>query len=200
MIELQNIIAAVEQGLRETGGTCGDSSSEEAATGLFPVEVKMHGDEIEVFIDSDARGDDGRIRGVSVEDCIALSRAIESRFDRDAEDFSLTVSSAGIGQPLKVLRQYRKLIGSAVEVVLNDGTKFTASLEAVEAETPRGNGIAGDTGNAAGDTNGAGEGSITLSYSEKRKVEGKKRAETVAVTKTFPLSEVKSTKEYIDFK
>ncbi len=135
---------------------------------LFLVDVKiLPGNEIEVFIDSDGR--------VTVEDCITLTRAIENRFDRDAEDFSLTVSSAGIGQPLKTLRQYKKLVGGSVEVVLTDGAKLLATLE------------------------DAGEDSITLSYPEKRKIEGKKKPEIVTVTKTVALNEIKTTKEYIDF-
>jgi ribosome maturation factor RimP len=171
MVDLQDIIRAV---------------NEELADGnLFVVDVKMSpGDEIEVYIDSDGTGADGRTRGVSVEDCIRLSRAIENRFDRDEDDFSLTVSSAGIGQPLRTMRQYRKLVGRQVEVVLTGGAKFTATLEGVEA--------------GAGD--GTDGGSITLSYPEKQKIEGQKRPQTVTVTKTFPLSDVKTTKEYIDFK
>lgn len=158
MIEREDILKAAEAALEATG------NSE-----LFVVDAKVRpGNDIELFIDSDTR--------VTVDDCIAVSRDIESRFDREAEDFSLTVSSAGIGQPLKVLRQYKKLVGRSAEVVLADGGKILGKLEAADDE------------------------SITLSYPEKRTVEGKKRPETVTVAKTFPLSEVKSTKEYLDFK
>lgn len=34
--------------------------------------------------------------GVAIDDCVALSRHIESKLDRDKEDFSLMVGSAGI--------------------------------------------------------------------------------------------------------
>ncbi len=44
--------------------------------------------------------------GVWIEDCVELSRFIESHLDREQEDFELEVGSAGIGQPFKVLRQY----------------------------------------------------------------------------------------------
>lgn len=158
MIDKEDILKAVEVGLEEIGNA-----------ELFVVEVNaMPGNEFEVFIDSDGR--------VAVDDCIALSRAVDARFDRDVEDFSLTVSSAGIGRPLRVPRQYRKLVGRSIEVLLNDGAKLTGKLEAADAE------------------------SITLSYPEKRTVEGRKRPETVTVTKTFPLATVKSTREHIDFK
>ena len=173
MIEAHSFRQAAEEALTEAAGALGCDG---AVGGLFVVEVKVHGDEIEVFIDSDRRGADGRPGSVTVEDCIILTRAIESRFDREMEDFSLTVSSAGIGQPLKTLRQYKKLVGKGVEVVLADGTKLLATLDEADEEN------------------------ITLSYPEKRRVEGKKKPETVTVTKTFPLTEIKTTKEYIDFR
>ncbi len=155
MVEREDII-------RIAGEELGDGE-------LFLVDVKVSaGNEVEVFIDSDSR--------VSVEDCVRLTKAIESHFDREVEDFSLTVSSAGIGQPLRVDRQYRKLIGRSVEVVLTGGTKFMATLEGADGE------------------------GITVSYAEKQKLEGKKRPEVVTVTKTFPFTEIKTTKEYIDFK
>ncbi len=162
MVDLQDIKAAVEAALREDK--------------LFLVEVKGRGDEFEVTIDSDGR--------VTVEDCVRLTKAIEGRFDRDLpeNDFSLTVSSAGIGQPLRVARQYRKLVGRPVEVVLASGAKIVGTLEGFE--------------NGEGDQ----PAEITLSYPEKQKIEGQKRPVTVNVTRTIPFGEVKSTKEYIDFK
>jgi ribosome maturation factor RimP len=145
--------------------------------GLFLVEVRiLAGDEVEVFVDCDAVGDGGRPRGVSVDDCVRLTKAIEQRFDRDRDDFSLTVSSAGIGQPLKVLRQYKKLVGRQVEVVLGSGVKLIAALEAADENT------------------------LTLGYSKKKKTVAKKRPQTVTVTKTIPLAEIKATREHIDFK
>lgn len=77
------------------------------------------GNEIELLIDSDT--------SVAIEACAELSRAVEAEFDRDEEDFSLTVASAGIGSELKSLRQYRKLIGGTVEVLLNSGIKMLAN-------------------------------------------------------------------------
>ena len=126
------------------------------------------GNEIELLIDSDT--------SVSIDACVELSRAIEAEFDRDAEDFALTVASAGIGSELRCLRQYRKLVGRPVEVLLTSGIKITAQLDAVD------------------------ETSLTLSYEEKQAVEGKKRKQLVRVTRTYPFAEVKSTREYLDFK
>ena len=95
-------------------------AEEELAEGsLFLVEVNITpGNEIEVVIDSDG--------SVDIDDCVALSRAIEERLDREEEDFELTVTSAGIGRPLRLLRQYRKLIGRPVEVVRDENHRGTA--------------------------------------------------------------------------
>ena len=93
-----------------------------AGTDMFPVEVGVSpAGEVEVVIDSDTR--------VDIDACVALSRAIEAQFDRDVEDFALTVTSAGIGRPLKLLRQYRKLIGRKVDVVFRDGKKIVGKLD-----------------------------------------------------------------------
>lgn len=124
--------------------------------------------DVELVVDSDT--------SVAIDACVQLSDAINEAFDRDEEDFSLTVSSAGIGSPLKVYRQYAKLVGRPVEVLLASGTKILATLAAA---TPS---------------------SITLSYDEKRTVEGKKRRQTVTVTNEYPLEEVRWTKEYLDYK
>ena len=83
-------------------------------TDLFVVEVRVSpANEIVVTVDSDTQ--------VGIDRCVELSRSIEGALDREQEDFELTVMSAGIGQPLKMLRQYRKLIGRPVEVILKDG-------------------------------------------------------------------------------
>ena len=62
--------------------------------------------------------------GVWIEDCVELSRYIESKLDRDEEDFGLEVGSAGIGQPFKVRQQYVNHVGKDVEVLAGDGRKY----------------------------------------------------------------------------
>jgi ribosome maturation factor RimP len=69
-------------------------------------------------------GDDG----VKISDCVALSRFIESSLDRDAEDFSLDVSSHGAASPLVLPRQYKKHLGREFEVKTLDGTKADGKL------------------------------------------------------------------------
>ena len=62
--------------------------------------------------------------GVWIEDCVELSRYIESRLNREDEDYELEVGSAGIGQPFKVLQQYVNHIGKEVEVLAKDVRAF----------------------------------------------------------------------------
>ena len=96
-------------------------------TDLFLVDVKVKPENrIEVEIDSEGP--------VSIEECEKLTRAIESEFDRDKEDYTLEVGSAGITSPFKVKRQYLKYIGREVEVVLKDGKKLTGVLKSANDE------------------------------------------------------------------
>jgi len=75
--------------------------------------------DINVLLDSNS--------GLSLADCRIVSRAIEFNLDREEEDFSLTVASAGIGEPL-VLRQYMKNVGRKVTVTLNEGEIIEAKM------------------------------------------------------------------------
>ena len=72
--------------------------------------------------------------GVTLQDCIDISRAIEHNLDREAHDFSLEVASAGVSSPLKLARQYKKNIGRSVEVTMNDETKKEGVLTEVNEE------------------------------------------------------------------
>lgn len=133
-------------------------------TRLFLVEVKCSpSNEIEVVVDSDDY--------LTIEDCIRLSKAIESEFDRDSEDFELSVYSAGIGQPFKIHRQYVKSVGRAVEVILRSGLKVTGTLAVVT-----------DDG-------------ITIEYQVKEAVDGKKRKEMVTKSDQYTFDQIKTTKE-----
>ena len=70
--------------------------------------------QINIIIDGD--------KGVTIDHCVELSRFIENSLDREIDDFELKVASAGIDYPYLSLRQYKKNIGKAVKVLLNDGT------------------------------------------------------------------------------
>jgi ribosome maturation factor RimP len=94
---------------------------------LFLIELNIdNANHISVVIDGD--------NGVSVNDCIAVSRKIEHNLDRDEEDFSLDVASAGVSQPLKMPRQYRKNIGRKLAVTTVEGEKIEGNLVEMEGE------------------------------------------------------------------
>ncbi len=114
--------------------------------------------------------------GVWIEDCCELSRFIESRLDREIEDYELEVGSAGIGQPFKVLQQYINNIGNEVEVLTSAGKKQQGIL-------------------SAADENG-----FAVTVTEKQKVEGKKRPQLVDVDYHYGFNDVKWVKAEIDFK
>ena len=144
-------------------------SGEIVARGLYIVDVSISKDnDIEVIIEKE----EGI---VELEDCVAMSRYFETCFDREKEDYSLTMSSAGLDQPFKVLKQYLKAVGTKVEVQLKGGRKMVAVLEAADQE------------------------SVTLKYSVKEAVEGKKKKELVEHVDRFTMDQVNAVRPYIEF-
>ncbi len=94
--------------------------------GYFLVEVRiLPVNNVQLFIDGDL--------GVTIDRCVALNRALYKQLEEGSlfsgADFSLEVSSPGLDEPLKLLRQYQKNIGRNVEVVLKDGFKKEGKLE-----------------------------------------------------------------------
>ena len=81
---------------------------------------------IKVFLDAE--------NGVSISDCVKISRSIEGQLDRDKEDFELEVSSYGLFSPFKILLHYQKNIGKEVEVYLNEGKNFKGVLNKAESD------------------------------------------------------------------
>lgn len=75
---------------------------------------------VDVYVDGD--------HGISINECVALSRFIVSNFDRDIEDYELRVSSPGIDQPFRMLRQYAKYINKPVIVVPLEDKKIKGLL------------------------------------------------------------------------
>ncbi|RRQ49430.1 ribosome assembly cofactor RimP [Maribacter algicola] len=81
----------------------------EEDSSLFLIDFAVSPDnKIKVVIDGD--------HGVTVNDCIKISRAIEHNLDREEQDFSLEVASAGATSPMVMPRQYKKNIGRKLEV------------------------------------------------------------------------------------
>lgn len=88
---------------------------------VYVTGIKISADNhINVFIDGD--------EGVTIKDCVALSRAIEGSLDREKQDFALDVSSHGATTPLVMPRQYKKHIGRSLEIKLHDGSKAEGDL------------------------------------------------------------------------
>ena len=114
--------------------------------------------------------------GVWIDDCVELSRYIESKLDREEEDYELEVGSAGIGQPFKVLQQYYIHIGQEVEVMTKGGQKLTGVLKHADEEK------------------------FTVSVQKKVKMEGAKRPKLVEEDETFTYEQIKYTKYLISFK
>ena len=99
-----------------------------AERGCFLVEVTVSKDnDIEIIIEKEEGV-------VDWEDCAAIDKVMHEAFDQDVEDYSLTVSSAGLDRPFKVLRQYQKAIGSKVDVWMKGGKKVKGVLEAASEE------------------------------------------------------------------
>ncbi|MCO5725641.1 ribosome assembly cofactor RimP [Robiginitalea marina] len=91
---------------------------------LFPVSLKVGADQsIRIILDGD--------QGVSLKDCIDISRAVEHHLDREQYDFSLEVSSAGATAPLELPRQYRKNLGRTLQVRSGDA-EWEGTLEKVD--------------------------------------------------------------------
>ncbi len=92
---------------------------------LVELDVKS-GNQIFIFIDGD--------QGLTIDDCIQLTRHIRKNVDSEVEDYELHVSSAGLDKPLKVLRQYQKNIGRELEVDPVEGKPFKAKLIRVDEQ------------------------------------------------------------------
>ena len=135
-------------------------------TKMYLVTLKVSKDNvIDVALDSD--------EDITIDDCVAVNDAVLAAFDRDDEDYELTVGSYGITSPLLLPRQYRKNVGLEVEVLTADGRKLKGTLADADDE------------------------GFTLSMTVKRKLEGKKRPELVEEQERFKYSDIKQTKNII---
>lgn len=133
---------------------------------MYLVTLKVSKDNvIDVALDSD--------EDITIDDCVAVNDAVLAAFDRDEEDYELTVGSYGITSPLLLPRQYRKNIGYEVEVLTADGRKLKGVLADADDE------------------------GFTLTTTVKRKLEGKKRPEMVEEQERFNYSDIKQTKNII---
>jgi ribosome maturation factor RimP len=91
-------------------------------TGVFLVAVKVSSSN-KIIILVDTRN------GITIDECASIHRQVGKNLDRDAEDFELQVSSPGLDMPFAVPEQYYKNEGRKVEVVDDEGTRFTGNLK-----------------------------------------------------------------------
>ena len=92
-----------------------------AESDLFLVEVKVKPNNvIEVYVDADT--------AVNIDQCAQISRHVESKLDRDVEDYELSVFSWGLSGALKLDRQLQKYVGKEVEVKTKELGKVQGEL------------------------------------------------------------------------
>lgn len=135
----------------------------------FIVELSVGaGNAIKLLIDAD--------HSISISECMSVSRNIEHNLDREAEDFSLEVSSAGLDQPFKHIRQYQKNIGRSVKVLDNEDVTHEGELVKVD------------------------DNEFMIRSRKKERIEGRKAKQWVETEQVFNFNEVKQTKVVISFK
>lgn len=115
-------------------------------------------------------------QGVAINDCVSISRNIEHNLDRETQDFELTVSSAGMDQPFKILRQYHRYMGREVQLTTVEGERHKGKLLS------------------------ANEDEVALEVTSKEKVEGKKKKQLIDRKILVPMEQVKETRVVISFK
>ena len=114
--------------------------------------------------------------GLKINDCVQVSRFVESNLNRDVEDFELEVSSPDVGQSFKVLRQYYKRKGKQIEVLTVEGKKITGLLKDVN------------------------EGGVTIEEKQRQKIQGLQGKQWVSNEINLLFSQIKETKSVISFK
>ncbi len=155
MIEKRTVIQLVEEWLE--------------GKDYFLVEVAVKpNDKIVVEID--------HAEGVWIGDCVSLSKFIESKLNREEEDYELEVGSAGVGQPFKVIQQYYNHLGRLVEVRTIEGNTLVGELVDVN------------------------EKEIKVTVQKKIREEGAKRPKLTDVEEVIPFERIKYTKYLISFK
>ena len=154
MIQVQHITELVKESI--TG------------TDIYLVDIKVTPDnKITIYLDNSTR--------ITIGECSNVSRHVEVKLNRDAEDFELTVSSPGLDEPFKHILQYKKRVGNQVAVVTKEGQKVVGKLNNV-------------------DDNG-----ISIEQRSKEKVEGKKSRQVVINNVNLMFNQIKETKLVLSF-
>ncbi len=136
---------------------------------MFIVDITVSSNnDIRVYVDG--------FDGMTVKQCISLSRNVEHNLDREEEDFSLQVSSPGLSHSFKVIQQYAKNVGKEIEVVTTEELELEGLLKKSD-----------DDG-------------IILETSKREKVEGHKKKQLIVKEYNLKYDEIKSAKAVISFK
>ncbi len=143
-----------------------DSKIAEGTNFIVDIAIKQ-GNKITVLLDND--------NGVSIKDCVEMSRHIESNLDREKDDFELNVMSPGLIEPFKILRQYQKNVGKQIDVLTKEGKKLSGKLLFATEE------------------------GIELESKVKEKVEGKKGKQLIINNIKLTFNQIKETKIVISF-
>jgi ribosome maturation factor RimP len=136
---------------------------------MFLVEINVsQRNVINVFVDS--------YDGLTIEQCISISRHVEHSFDREEEDFELQVSSPGLSEKFKVKEQFYKYIGREIEIVTVSDVELEGVIQSATDEE------------------------IILETSARELVEGQKKKQLVVKQHHLKYDEIKSAKAVISFK
>jgi ribosome maturation factor RimP len=150
----------------ETIRKIADEKLAESSNFIVEIAVKP-GNKITVLLDND--------KGISINDCVEMSRYIESHLDREKEDFELNVMSPGLTEPFKILRQYQKNIGKQIDVITKEGKKMSGKLMTVS------------------------ESEIVIETKTKEKIEGKKAKQLITNNINLTFNQIKEAKIVISF-
>lgn len=154
MIEQERVIQLVKEKLDDS---------------MFIVDISVNEHNvIQVYIDS--------FEGLTIDQCIAVSRHVEHSFDRETEDFELQVSSPGLTENFKVAEQYIKYIGRAITVKTRENGKLEGTILDADREK------------------------IVLETSTREKLEGSKKKQLIVKQHQLTYDEITSAKPVISFK
>lgn len=149
---------------------------------LFLVDIVISkDDDIEITIES-------KDSDVKIDNCVDIDHIVSGAFNRDVNDYSLTVTSAGLDQPFKVLEQYEKFKGKEVELVVKQLGEENEGIK-------RGAG-----GKITGSIFSVAETGIEVSVTEKIKEPGDKKSREVARCVFFAFDNIKSCRPVVKFK
>ena len=113
---------------------------------------------------------------MDISDCVSISRSIEAELDKECDDYSLTVSSAGLDQPFRVAGQYVKYAGKEIDIVTVSGEKIRCLVSRADKD------------------------GLDVKYSVLVKEEGKKRKVRKDAERHFQYTEIKSAKPVVHFR